>query len=54
MDLLLLVSIFRKNLSLKLPFRHKSARKNLFLSACYIWYDKMDMENRIWILYYVT
>ena len=44
MDVLLLVGFFRYYLSLKLPFRHISARKNLFFSACYIWNDKISLQ----------
>ena len=43
MDVLLLVNIFRYYLSLKISFRHNSAPKNLFLSACYIWNDKVSL-----------
>ena len=32
-------------MSLKLPFRHNSARKNVFLSACYIWNDKVSLRE---------
>ena len=45
MDVLLLVTIFRYHLSLKLPFRHNSARKNSFLSACYIWNDNVSLRE---------
>ena len=37
--------LFRYYLSLKVPFRHSSARKNLFLSACYIWNDKVALRE---------
>ena len=45
MDILLLVSIFRYNLGLNLPFRHNIARQKLFLSACYIWNDKVSLHE---------
>ena len=45
MDVLLLVNNFRYYLSLKIPFRHSSARKILFLSACYNWKDKVSLRE---------
>ena len=45
MDALLLVIFFRYYLSLKLPFRQNSVRKNLFLSASYIWNDKVSLRE---------
>ena len=29
----------------KLPFRHNSARKSLFLRSCYIWNDKISLRE---------
>ena len=45
MDVLLLVNSLRYYSSLKLPFRHNSARKILFLSACYIWNDRVSSRE---------
>ena len=45
MYVLLLVSIFRYYLSLKLPSRHNSARKKLVSGACFIWNDKVSLRE---------
>ena len=37
MDVLFLISVFRLYSGLKMPFKHNSVRKNLFLSACFCW-----------------
>ena len=37
MDVLFLISVFRWYPGLKMTFEHNSARKNLFLSACFCW-----------------
>ena len=50
MDVRLLVNSLRYHSSLKLPFRHNSARKILFLSACYVWNDRVsprEMDQKI-------
>ena len=44
-DVLLILNIFGYYLALKLPFRHNSARKNLFLKACYIRNDKISLRE---------
>ena len=69
MDFLLLVNIFRHYSNLKLPFRHNSARKHLFLSAYYVWNDRVSLQEVnqsfhlvdslvveivVWTLYFVT
>ena len=69
MDVLLLVNFFRYYMSLKLGFRHNSARRKLFLSAFYIWNYKVSLREMsqkfpfggligygtfFWTLYYVT
>ena len=45
MDVIILVSNFRYYLRLKTHFRHNSAGKNLFLSACYIWNDIFSLRE---------
>ena len=45
MDVLLLVIIIRYNLSQKISFGHKSARKNSLLSACFIWNDEVSLRE---------
>ena len=45
MDVLFLKSIFQISLGLKMSFEHKSARKNLFLSACFCWDSRLSLRE---------
>ena len=45
MDVLVLVNIFRYYSSQKIHFGYNSSRKNLFLSACYIWNDRVSLRE---------
>ena len=45
MDVLFLMSIFRLYLGLKLSFEHNSARKNLFLTACFFWNSRLSLRE---------
>ena len=51
MDVFFLMSIFGLYPGLKMSFKHKSVRKNLFLSACFCWDSRfslceMDQKNK--------
>ena len=43
MDVLLLMSNFRLYPGLKMSCEHKSARKNLFLIACFCWDSRLSL-----------
>ena len=45
MDVLFLMSIFRLYPGLKMSFEHNSARKNLFLSACFCWDSRFSLRE---------
>ena len=45
MDVLFLMSIFRLYPGFKLPFEHKSTRKNLFLSACFCCDSRLSLRE---------
>ena len=63
------MSILRLYPGLKMSFEHKSARKNLFLSACFCWDSRLSLrqtdikfkfggttvvETLTWTLYFAT
>ena len=69
MDVLFLMSIVRLYSGLKMTFEHSIVRKNLFLSACFCWDNRLSlsemdqslnlveasvMETRTWTLYFAT
>ena len=45
MDVLFLISVFRLYTGMKMTFKHKSVRKNLFLSACFCWYSGLSVRE---------
>ena len=45
MDVLFLMSIFRLYPGLNLSFEHNSARKNLFLCACFCWDSRLSLRE---------
>ena len=45
MDVLSLMSIFRLYAGLELSFRHKSVRKNLFISVCFCWNSRASLRE---------
>ena len=45
MDVLFLISIFRLYPGFKMSFGHNSARKNLFLSACFCWDSGLSLRE---------
>ena len=45
MDVLLPIRIFRLYPGLKLSIKHKSVRKNLFLSACFCWDSRLSLRE---------
>ena len=45
MDVLFLMSVFRLYPGLKMTFKHNSARKKLFLSACFCWDSGLSLRE---------
>ena len=45
MDVLFLMSIFRRYLGIKTSFEHNGVRKNLFLSACFCWDSRLSLRE---------
>ena len=45
MDVLVLISVFRLYPGIKMTFKHKSVRKNLFLSACFCWDSGLSLRE---------
>ena len=45
MDVFFVKSIFRFHPGFKVSFKHNSARKNLFLSACFCWDSRLSLRE---------
>ena len=45
MGVIFLISVFRLYPGLKMTFKHKSVRKNLFLIACFCWYSGLSLHD---------
>ena len=45
MDVLFLISVYRLYPGIKTTFEHDSARKNLFLSACFCWDSGLSLHE---------
>ena len=45
MDILFLISVFRLFPELKKTFEHNCVRKNLFLSACFVWDSRFSLHE---------